>query len=337
MNLSKTFLFFVFGIFFFPFLSVNAHVGYVLSEEEVNSLKGTDVSFLLQILEDPLNYIVIGATLVFLFITYIVLTRVTPVRRFEKHIEARAEKYDLFVSWILRLALGIALVGAGVSHAFISPAISAEGGILFIQIFIGFLLLIGLFLTPAMLFAGILFLLALGESSYIIGNLDFFAMALSFLILANPKPGIDDLLGIPQVSFLKYLKKYVPFIMRIGLGGAMAYLAIYEKLLNPHLSEQVVLQYKLAEIIPVSPAMWVFSAGVIELFLAMIIIIGLKIRFVSILALFVLSMSFFYFKEDVYSHVTLFSALAVLFITDSGRISVDHYLQSKKRKFNLWK
>lgn len=337
MNLYRIFSSFIFTSIFLLAQPLHAHVGYVLPEEDITALKGSDVSFLLQILQEPVNYIIIGGTLLFLFVAYIILSRVTPVRRFEKHVENRAEGYSIFVSWIIRLALGIALVGAGVSGAFISPALGGEGGILFIQILTGFLLLAGLFLTPAAILAAALFIIALGETTYLFGNLDFFAMAVVFLMLANPRPGIDHLLNIPQITFLKRFKTYTPLIMRIGLGGAMAYLAIYEKLLNPHLSEQVVVNYNLTEVIPVSASMWVFSAGFVELFLALLVLIGFKTRFVSVLAFLMLSLSFFYFKEAVYSHVTLFSALAVLFITDSGKPSLENYLSHKKKLIHIWK
>ena len=65
--------------------------------------------------------------------------------------------------------------------------------------------------------------------------------------------------------------------------------------------------------IPVSGAMWVLSAGIIELAVGLLLIIGFRPRLVSAVAFLVLTASFFFFKEAVYSHITLFGTLSVVF------------------------
>lgn len=323
--------------FFILTRTVHAHVGYVVPEKYIVRAAGGDISYLLQIFSEPINYIIVISTFLFLLIAYTIFTKVMFVRRIKERIESHAKKYDLFVSWIIRLSLGITLIGAGVSYALVSPAIGANGWILFAQTVTGFLLLAGFLLTPAVSFAIIFYLIALTSNIYVIGNLDFLAMSIVFLILANPRPGIDDLIGIPQVKLLKKYKKYVPLIVRTGFGVVMIYLSLYEKIFNPHLFEQVVINYSLTEIIPVSSPMWVFSTGSIEFIIGLLIFIGFRTRIVSVIAFVMLSFSFFYFKESVYSHVTLFSALGVLFIVGSGKISIDNYIINRRRKFFLWK
>jgi hypothetical protein len=101
----------------------------------------------------------------------------------------------------------------------------------------------------------ILYFLALSKNFYLLGNLEVLVSLIALLILSQPKPGLDDLLGIPSFPFLKSFKDFVPLILRIGIGGAMMFLAVYEKFLNPHLSEIVVHNYNLTSIIPVSPEM----------------------------------------------------------------------------------
>ena len=156
-----------------------------------------------------------------------------------------------------------------------------------------------------------------------LGNLDIAALAIGLLAVANPKPGIDDLLGIKLISPLKFLKTYVPLILRIGIGGAMMFLAVYEKMLNPHLSALVVQNYHLNSVIPVSEAMWVLAAGAIEFLVGFLLLIGHQTRLVVVVAFLVLSLSFFYFHEAVYSHVSLFATLSILFITGKGHIKKD--------------
>jgi uncharacterized membrane protein YphA (DoxX/SURF4 family) len=53
--------------------------------------------------------------------------------------------------------------------------------------------------------------------------------------------------------------------------------------------------------------------------------LGFKTRLISVIAFVVLSLSFFYFGEEVYSHVTLFSVLSVLFVTGGGKLIIDNF------------
>jgi uncharacterized membrane protein YphA (DoxX/SURF4 family) len=105
----------------------------------------------------------------------------------------------------------------------------------------------------------------------------------------------------------------------------MMFLAVYEKFLNPHLSEIVVYNYHLTSIIPVISEMWVLSAGIIEFLVGLFLFLGFKTRLTSAIAFIVFSLSFFYFGEEVYSHVTLFSVLSVLFVTGGVKLSIDNF------------
>lgn len=54
--------------------------------------------------------------------------------------------------------------------------------------------------------------------------------------------------------------------------------------------------------------------------------LGLFTRVSAGIAFIVLSLSFFYFGEDVSSHITLFGILSVLFVTQGGAWSLDKKL-----------
>ena len=112
----------------------------------------------------------------------------------------------------------------------------------------------------------------------------------------------------------------------------MIYLALYEKILNPHLSADVVKLFELSSVIPVSPEMWILSTGLIEFFIGLMLLIGFETRLFSIIAFSVLSLTFFFFKEAVYPHVTLFGTLSILIITGGSNYSIDHFLQTKSPK-----
>ena len=74
--------------------------------------------------------------------------------------------------------------------------------------------------------------------------------------------------------------------------------------------------------VPVSAAMWVLSAGMIELAVGLLLILGWRPRLVSAIAFLFLTASFFFFKESVYSHITLFGSLSVIYAS-GGKVLVE--------------
>lgn len=300
-----------------------AHVGYVISESEIQKEAGSDFLFLLKPLTQPFYLALMLGMLAAVLLLYFLLRRSSFINSRIAFVQERAKSYTELVPWMLRLSLGITLIGAGTSGVFISPILSHFPHFAFIQIFLGFLLLAGFLLGPATWLVVALFLFALSKNFYLLGNADFFAASIALLILANPKPGLDDLLGVPFWSPLKKLREFVPLIFRTGIGGAMMFLAVYEKFLNPHFSAAVVQNFHLTSVIPVSPEMWVLSAGLIEFAVGLALLLGFQTRLVAAIAFAVLSLSFFYFGEEVSSHVTLFGVLSVLFVTGGGWYSIN--------------
>lgn len=300
-----------------------AHVGYVISEREIQEEAGPDFLFLLKPLNQPFYLALMLGTVAVALVLYFVLRRSPFINGRIVFIQERTKSYTELLPWMLRLSLGIALIGAGTAGVFISPVLSHFTNLSFLQILLGFLLLVGFLLGPATWFAAALFLFALSKDFYLLGNADFFTASIALLILANAKPGLDDLLGLPFWSPLKRLREFVPLVLRVGIGGAMMFLAVYEKFLNPHLSAAVVEKFHLTSLIPVSPEMWVLSAGIIEFIIGLALFVGLQTRLTAVIAFAVLSLSFFYFGEEVYSHITLFGTLSVLFVTGGGRWSID--------------
>jgi uncharacterized membrane protein YphA (DoxX/SURF4 family) len=175
----------------------------------------------------------------------------------------------------------------------------------------------------------VLFGIGLSHSLYLVGNADFAAVLIAILIYADNRPGVDHIFGLRFFPRLLQLKKYIPLVLRVGLGGAMIFLAVYEKFLNPHTSEAIVRAFDLTAVIPVSPAMWVLGVGCIELVVGLCILLGFWTRLVSLIAFLVLTLTFFYFGEDVYSHVTLFGVLSVLLTVGGGHASLDEWLHKK--------
>lgn len=304
-----------------------AHVGYVVGQNDFVNNLGTDSHYIFSPLSDPKNILLILGTIVLVFFAYFLAWKITPIRSWIIAIRLRLDTYDEFIPWILRLSLGIAFLGASVAQVLISPTLP-HAGYAAVQLIVGFALLAGVLVGPASIAGLALFCVAIAQKTYIVGNLELAASLIVLLILGSARPGIDDLFGIPQIHFPSW-KKYIPLLLRLGIGGALTFLALYEKVLNPHVSDLVVQKYALNSIIPVGAAMWVFAVGMIELFVGIFILIGFQTRLVTAVAFLVLIVTFFFFKEEVYSHVTLFGVLSVLFITGGGRWSLDALLKKR--------
>ena len=292
--------------------TAQAHVRYIADDSTVETLKGLDFSYLLEALKDPKNLTIIGISIAVIVFLVLLLPKVGFLNKKFRKIDGHAEGYKDLIPWMARLSLGIGLIGAGTAGYLVNPVV-ADTTYSQVQIIVGFMLMSGFlsFVTPFVV--GALFVMAFLQDWYLVGALDVLVLSFILIITDSRKPGFDDVLGIPDIK-IKGLKKYLPTITRIGAGAGLLFLAVYEKLLNPHLSGFVVEVTNLHDVIPVSTQMWVLSAGAVEALLGILLIIGFRVRLVSVVTFIVLALSFFYFKEDVTSHITLFGIMSILFI-----------------------
>lgn len=309
-----------------------AHVTYVLTEQQLVANQGADYAFVGQPFRDPLNLALFAATFAFIGALIFAGNKVPAIRDRVRYFRGRARSYQDFIPWILRVCLGIALVGAGSQQTLMSPAVHNQPGFATLQIVLGFLIVTGLALTPALLGALALAIGALILHPTLVDNLEIITGLIAVLLLGQAKPGLDDLMGIPMRSFPEDWRRFVPFLLRFGLGASLVIMAITEKLMNPHLFGTVVETYGLTHVLPLSVGMWVVSAGLVELVLGLSLLLGIQTRIMSAVAFVILSLSFFYFGEDVYAHVTIFGTLFVLLLTGSGAWSLDNLYATRRQR-----
>jgi uncharacterized membrane protein YphA (DoxX/SURF4 family) len=310
-----------------------AHVSYVLSEQEQVAHTGADYAFISEPFFDPWNLAIFGAGIAFVAALVFAGNKVHWLRDRVRYFRGRARSYQEFIPWILRFSLGVALIGAGSQQALISPAVHDQPAFATLQLILGFLLIAGFLLTPATIVALALAIGALILHPELIDNLEIIGALIAFFLLGQAKPGLDDLIGVPMYTFSEKVRSWIPLILRLSLGAALVLMAITDKLLNPHLFGAVVEQYGLTSYIPFSTGMWVASATLLELVLGLALLLGLQTRIVSVVTFLVLSLSFFFFGEEVYAHVTIFGTLFVLMVTGGGAWSIDEiYAKRRQRK-----
>lgn len=312
--------------------NVSAHVAYVVGHEEMSEKMGMDFDYILNAILSVDFLVYSLASIVAVLVIWHIAHKYTPVKRNLAYARTRLESYHELIPWILRLSLGITLIGAGSEQVLISPVLDGMSVFSTVQIIIGFLYLLGFLLVPVTIVTIILYILALSTDVYLIGNIDVLALALGFLVFHSARPGLDDMLGFNLLSHIRIKREYLAPMVRAGIGISMIFLAFYEKILNPHMAELVVNEYSMTEFIKVDPSLWVAGAGIVELVVGLFLLIGLFTRSTACVAFIVLTVSFFFFKESVASHVTLFGILSIVAIEGGGKWSVDKWWQKKNKK-----
>ena len=182
-----------------------------------------------------------------------------------------------------------------------------------------------------------LFCYGLTKSHYMLGTMESLAAALIVAAHGAAAPSTDDILQFDPLGKVldplwKRIRDNTGTLLRLALGSTMLWLAVTEKAFNPRVCEAVVIDFDLEKVIPVSPSLWGFTVGVIELAVGLVLVLGLFTRTWAIVAFLVLTLSFFYFKEEVAGHVTFFGALMVLMIKGGGCCSIDSLIARRTRQ-----
>ncbi len=312
-----------------------AHVSYVVDPELLESLSGRDWAFLLSPLSDPLYVTLIIVTLVVTVACFAACHLVSPLRSTCHHFHNRLLMNVEYVPLMLRLSLGMALIVAGAGDAVFLPNVPA-GGFGGFEVGVGFCLVFGFMVRASGMAALTIFCCGLAQSQYLLGAWETAAAALLLIAYKPTRPSVDDILDVDPLGdslapVSRKLSGMGPLLLRLALGSTLIWLAITEKAFNPRLCESVVIDYGLDAVIPVSTAMWVFSVGVIEIAVGVVLVLGVYTRCFCLITLIILTLSFFYFKEDVAGHVTFFGSAAALTATGAGRLSIDSWIARRTR------
>jgi uncharacterized membrane protein YphA (DoxX/SURF4 family) len=255
--------------------------------------------------------------------------------------------YRDLVPWMLRLAMGLPLVGAGFAGYYFSPAVPGSPRLLLIGL--GFCLLFGLATR---------FVAAVGLAAYLYGlagnpdlllAMEYVPGLLAIVVIGPGRPSADHMLGrlltaegtllgrlrpvaapmgIAESVFGEY-RAYAATVARVGLGVVFVYLGLVEKLANPGRAVLVVQKYDLTAIVPVDPGAWVLGAGLAEIALGVLLVGGLLTRAVAAAAFVVFTLTMFGLPDDpVLAHVTMFGLASAVFTLGSGPLALDRVLAS---------
>jgi len=322
-----------------------AHVDYVTDPPTAAE---DGITFAVDVLSTPLNAALIGGGALGV-LALVALDRVfQPAVPDVAALRDALAEYDEYVPWMLRLSLGLPLVGAGFNGYLFSPAVGADARLL--QVGLGFFILFGL-ATRLVAAAGLAsYLAAFAFNPGLILAVEYVPGFLAIALLGGGRPSADHMLGvvartpgtfygrIDPVSDLADrfgaavapFERFAPTILRVGLGVAFAYLGLVEKLANPARALQVVEKYDLTAVVPVDAGLWVLGAGLTEIGVGLLLVAGFYTRGAAAVAFLTLVGTLFGLPDDpVLAHVTLFGLLSAVFTFGAGPLSLDAWLAAK--------
>ncbi len=321
--------------------TVSAHEEYVVDDErEVDAAE-----FLADALTDPL---VVGPLILGGVVVLAVVATYLAVRPFGRDVAAFRSamgEYEPYVPWLLRISLGIPLIGAGFGGYFISPEI--EVNLRLLQVGLGFGLLFGLATRLVALLALVAYLVGVAIRPTLLLQFEFVGGLAAIALIGGGRPSADHVLqriaGTPGAmyarvdpiydrarTFQEWIGEYtalLPVVVRFGLGATFVYLGLGQKLMRPGIALSVVDRYDLTAVVPASAELWVLGAGLAEVALGLALVVGFFTRASATVAIGMFSLTLFALPDDpVLAHVGLFGMASVLLITGSGPYAVDRRL-----------
>lgn len=320
-----------------------AHVDYVVDGD--SETVSAAIQFVVETVSDPLNAALLAAGaagLIGLLVGWIV---VRPFPRDIAEFRAAMEEYTDLVPWLLRISIGLPLVGAGFAGYYFSPSVPIEARLL--QIGIGFLLLFGLATRAVATLGLVAYFGGLIADPHILLANEFVGGFLAIVLVGAGRPSADDVLQRVAVAdrtvygridpihriavwfndLVGPYQVYLPTLLRASLGFNFIYLGVVQKLLSPQSALAVVEKYNLTAVVPASPELWVVGAGLTEMAVGIVLLLGLFTRGFSLVAFLLFTTTLFGLPDDpVLAHLSLYGLVSVLLITGSGPLALDNQL-----------
>ncbi|MCA9361061.1 DoxX family protein [Candidatus Kaiserbacteria bacterium] len=318
-----------------------AHEVYVLTADQVKQLETEPAVSFLDIFSNHVsNTIIWGLIVSFIIVSvFIISISVRLENKFDKYL-VRLKHYAPFIA---RITVGLAFIFCAYESAMFGPELPFQAmyGQFSLLVQIAFFLL-GL----AMIFgfysrlAGIIGLLFFGVGIinygvYMVTYLNYLVELVVLVLVGGHKFSVkhEHHIWSRGSRLLDYISnKYGEFaflILRVGFGVSLIYASAYAKIFHNQLALAVVEEYNLVEVFGFAPEFIVFGAAIIEILLGIFFILGLEIRFTSIVLNVFLTLSLLYFGEAVWPHIILIGVPIAFFCYGYDKYSLEGYFFKK--------
>ncbi|HEX7005123.1 MAG TPA: hypothetical protein VF168_13135 [Trueperaceae bacterium] len=237
----------------------------------------------------------------------------------------RSRLYGL-APMILGVHVAVPLLAAGVSGTLFASSVPLEGGWRFLlglmQTGIALSFFYGGLTRPAAVALALLWLLGTVVTSPVamLENIHMLGFA-AFFFLTGRGPYAIDRLIFPRLEPPAHLARHAVAALRIGAGLSFIVVAFTEKLANLPLALSFLNEYPLnftAELgIPMSDLSFILSAGMVELIIGLLLILGVFVRATIVVAWlpFNLTLTVFNWIELV-GHLPFYGIMALLLVWD---------------------
>ncbi|WP_323676459.1 DoxX family protein [Halorubellus sp. PRR65] len=328
--------------------TASAHVRYVVDDPaDVASI----VSFVASTIAVPLHAAILGGSALAAVGGVLAYEQLRPFERDRALFTEAMTDYRDLLPWLLRLAIGIPLVGAGFSGYYFTPLIGFDASLPFVGlgfrlvfIALGFLLLFGLATRVVAAVGLLLYAAGLASEPALALQFEYVGGFLALVAVGSGRPSADDVLERlaaddasaygrvdpiydRAVRFRERVapaRPLVPVAVRLSLAVTFVYLGLVEKLLNPGYALAVVAKYDLTAVVPVAPELWVVGAALAEIAVGVVLAVGLYTRAAAGLSLALFTLTLFGLPDDpVLAHLSLFGLASALMITGAGPFSLD--------------
>ena len=268
------------------------------------------------------------------------------IRHLQKYLPSDYTNHTLL---ILRVAAGIYLISSGILGGLLSIVDPMDfhdanfDAYVSIQIAAGMLLTTGLFTR-----LGSIMLLGVFASTFAVHGLEamdqimVLGIGLALIFKGGSKYSIDRIV-FGERYFLKSLAQklevkrlFLPEI-RIAFGVNLIWLGLIEKILVPDMFAAVMEKFHIAPV-GVEPELAVFGAGLIELAIGLMYLLGIRMRIVSALMFGILIFTVVAFQESVLAHIIMFTVSVIFMINGKDSIiaiSVDKVILLLRQTKNV--
>lgn len=327
----------IFSLIFLPVVAF-AHEVYVLSPEQFQQgMQSTEVNAFTALNEkgniETFLLIALGIIAVLALNFYF---RRTKVGQF---LHNQIERLSVFGPIVVRIAISASIFFSAWYSSFLGPEIPLSalpyGEVIRVVLFIvSGLFLLGLFVEVAAFATLLVYIVAfLKFGPHLFSYLNYLGGLLTLMFLGSRFLSFDRLFFGARQRFPK-LKQYETAIVRVCYGLGIIYAAVVVKLLHPAVPLMVVTQYHMTDfhmLFPSDPLLVVLGATLSEIAIGIFIIFGFELRLTVLVSLFYITLSLFFFKEQVWPHFLLYGiSLNLLFNRET--FTLDNFFDKRLPK-----
>lgn len=315
-----------------------AHEVYVLTPGQIDHDKYEHSPNVFQSLSSSHN---LRIFIIFLLVTLATLSFVLflkSTRIFQK-LGKFIDKATAVAPDVIRIAFGISLIISAKNSAVFGPELPMDSfplsGLLRITLLvIGIAITLGIFIR---LFGWLAVLLCLfvfvSKGWYILTYTNYLGEALAVVLLPMQTISLDSLIArikrakVPRPRY----EQYSMSVARLLFGFSLLYAAVNVKFVTSAVSLDVVNRYNLTHYFPFDPLFVVLGAGLIEILIAVLYMLGLLQRFNTVFFLIFLTLSLLFFKESVWPHYLLIALGIGIFLHKPDVWALDRYLFAERK------